>query len=130
MVLDYIRSSVEIIMSIKSEDPEQKEAASVSQRSELPSEAPKGYEQMLQKLEEEVRTHVGIEQQLKLHIDNLQAKAEDDEKSVGSQLQRLRDVPRELHSGVGSQGIQGAGRDGQGGDSAAQGRPRCEGQTV
>jgi len=53
---------------------------SASQKLEF--EPSKGYEQMLQKLEEEVRGHIRIEQQLKLHIDNLQAKSEEDEKSI------------------------------------------------
>eukprot|EP00826_Nyctotherus_ovalis_P015247 TRINITY_DN14319_c0_g1_i22.p2 TRINITY_DN14319_c0_g1~~TRINITY_DN14319_c0_g1_i22.p2 ORF type:complete len:148 (+),score=37.48 TRINITY_DN14319_c0_g1_i22:423-866(+) len=40
------------------------------------------YEQMLQRLEEEARDHIRIEQQLKLHIDSLQDKIEDMDKSA------------------------------------------------
>lgn len=40
------------------------------------------YEQMLQRLEEEARDHIRIEQQLKLHIDSLQDKIEDMAKSA------------------------------------------------
>jgi hypothetical protein len=35
---------------------------------------------MLQKLEADVRQHIRIEQQLKLHIESMQEKVEDDEK--------------------------------------------------
>lgn len=43
-------------------------------------EPPKDYELMLQKYEAEVRNHIKIEQQLKLHIEVLQDKLEDAEK--------------------------------------------------
>jgi len=36
-----------------------------------------GYEKALQKLESEVRNHIKIEQQMKLHIENTQAKVEE-----------------------------------------------------
>ena len=39
------------------------------------------YEPMLQKLEEETRDHIRVEQQLKLHIDNLQEKIEEIERT-------------------------------------------------
>ena len=40
-------------------------------------EAPSEYESMLQKYEAEVRNHIKIEQQLKLHIECVQDKLED-----------------------------------------------------
>lgn len=43
-------------------------------------EAPSEYESMLQKYEAEVRNHIKIEQQLKLHIECVQDKLEDQEK--------------------------------------------------
>ena len=43
-------------------------------------EPPKDYEMMLQKYEAEVRNHIKIEQQLKLHIECLQDKLEEAEK--------------------------------------------------
>eukprot|EP00826_Nyctotherus_ovalis_P049452 TRINITY_DN5986_c0_g1_i22.p2 TRINITY_DN5986_c0_g1~~TRINITY_DN5986_c0_g1_i22.p2 ORF type:complete len:154 (+),score=56.41 TRINITY_DN5986_c0_g1_i22:428-889(+) len=48
------------------------------QRGEDPQ---KDYEQMVQSLEEEARNHIRIEQQLKLHIDSLQEKIEEKEKT-------------------------------------------------
>lgn len=45
------------------------------------SEPPKDYEQMLVKYEAEVRNHIKIEQQLKLHIECVQDKLDDCEKS-------------------------------------------------
>jgi len=48
------------------------------------------YEQMLQKLEEEVRDHIRIEQQLKLHIDSLQDKIEEMEKETKDLQEKLK----------------------------------------
>lgn len=44
-------------------------------------EPPKDYEAMLQKYEAEVRNHIKIEQQLKLHIECVQDKLDDSEKA-------------------------------------------------
>jgi septal ring factor EnvC (AmiA/AmiB activator) len=46
------------------------------------AEPPKDYELMLIKYEAEVRNHIKIEQQLKLHIECLQDKLEDAERSA------------------------------------------------
>lgn len=40
------------------------------------------YEKMVQKLEADVRQHIRVEQQLKLHIDNIQERAEEDGKFI------------------------------------------------
>ena len=45
-------------------------------------EAPHDYEQMLVKLEGDIRMHIRIEQQLKLHIESVQQKLEDSEKQT------------------------------------------------
>eukprot|EP00826_Nyctotherus_ovalis_P010603 TRINITY_DN12789_c0_g2_i1.p1 TRINITY_DN12789_c0_g2~~TRINITY_DN12789_c0_g2_i1.p1 ORF type:complete len:159 (+),score=46.00 TRINITY_DN12789_c0_g2_i1:264-740(+) len=44
----------------------------------------KEYEEMLQRFEEESRNHIGIEQQLKLHIEILQEKMEESNRSIDS----------------------------------------------
>ena len=49
-------------------------------------EAPSEYEQMLQKYEAEVRNHIKIEQQLKLHIECVQDKLEDQEKLLKKEV--------------------------------------------
>jgi hypothetical protein len=54
------------------------------------AEPPKDYEQMLQKYEAEVRNHIKIEQQLKLHIECLQDKLEEADRQA-----RLADKERE-----------------------------------
>ena len=48
--------------------------------------APSEYEQMLQKYEAEVRNHIKIEQQLKLHIECVQDKLEDQEKQLKKEV--------------------------------------------
>lgn len=40
------------------------------------------YEQMIQKLEGDVRNHIRIEQQLKLHIESIQNKLEEAERTA------------------------------------------------
>ena len=92
MILDYIKSSVEILMNLKAEEGATNNAASATQRSECQvGEAAKGYEHMLQKLEEEIRNHIRVEQQLKLHIENTQSTLEEyDNNKV--KLKRLTDV--------------------------------------
>lgn len=58
-------------------------------------EPPADYEQMLQKYEAEVRNHIKIEQQLKLHIECVQDKLEDQEKIVkklGQQSESEKDA--------------------------------------
>ena len=49
-------------------------------------EAPSEYESMLQKYEAEVRNHIKIEQQLKLHIECVQDKLEDHEKLLKKEV--------------------------------------------
>lgn len=48
-------------------------------------DVPNDYEQMIQKLEGDVRNHIRIEQQLKLHIESIQNKLEE--------LERTKEVP-------------------------------------
>lgn len=97
-VLDYIKTSIEILMQMKNEDDREtsKEGArsyrfhqngeNGGAASEFSSTfqsidfAPKEYEQQLQLYEAEVRNHIKVEQQLKLHIEVLQEKIDDLEK--------------------------------------------------
>ena len=51
-------------------------------------EPPADYEQMLQKYEAEVRNHIKIEQQLKLHIECVQDKLEEQEKLLRAELKQ------------------------------------------
>ena len=48
------------------------------------------YEQMVQKLEEETRNHVRIEQQLKLHIEGLQFRVDELEAKLGETASKLK----------------------------------------
>jgi len=54
------------------------------------------YEQLLQKLEGEVRNHIRIEQQLKLHIESTQAKLEDAEKARLKVTNSSKDIIEEI----------------------------------
>ena len=68
-------------MNLKVEEDDQSKhykGESITQKSEVSSaEPPKDYEAMLQKLEAEVRNHIRVEQQLKLHIETMQFKMEE-----------------------------------------------------
>ena len=43
-------------------------------------EPPMEYEEIIQKLEADIRKHIRIQNQLKLHIESLQSKADENEK--------------------------------------------------
>lgn len=102
-VLDYIRTSIEILMQMKFDDDKegsgkekergfgnegaQSDFTSTFQSLDLP---PKEYEQQLQQYESEVRNHIKVEQQLKLHIEVLQEKIDDLEKERDKFEKRLQ----------------------------------------
>ena len=73
-------------MSIKLDGDEQSKidkGDSATQRSDLSSMGqPKDYESMLQKMEAEVRNHIRVEQQLKLHIETMQGKIDECERQL------------------------------------------------
>jgi chromosome segregation ATPase len=66
VLLGYIRSSFEVLTSIKEE-------VSTSKVSSVD----KSYEELVQELEKEAREHIRIEQQLRLYIETLQNKIEE-----------------------------------------------------
>ena len=71
-VLDYIRSSIEILMNLKIEEHE---GDGEPQRSKLKvpkEESQTDYEETIQKLEADVRNHISVEQQLKLYVESYQ----------------------------------------------------------
>lgn len=109
-VLDYIKTSIEILMQLKGENADSKNGGNASnaihgldnltysnlnsvrggqdklndtglsstfKSIDLP---PKEYEQQLQQYEAEVRNHIKVEQQLKLHIEVLNERIEEFEK--------------------------------------------------
>jgi hypothetical protein len=88
-IVEYIKSSVEILMNMKGDDKRQGEQSMrESAREQLNTE----YEQQLQQYEAEVRNHIKIEQQLKLHIECIQDKLDDTEKTLKRYLQDRNEV--------------------------------------
>lgn len=109
-VLEYIKTSIEILMNMKMEEHEaeiekKKKATRSKNRSsklsegggllesvdpeDIESSSEMGktdrindYDSMLQKYEAEVRNHIKVEQQLKLHIECIQDKLDDTEKQM------------------------------------------------
>ena len=82
-ILDYIRSSVEILMNSKDDTISSVNEPSLdSQKDRFCVDASKGYDQMLRKLEEESREHIQIEQQLKLYIDSIEEQNDKSEKKI------------------------------------------------
>jgi hypothetical protein len=59
-------------------------------------EPPKAYEEMLQKLENDIRSHIRIEQQMKIAIETLQQKLEDKEKEKAKIRQDYKNYIAEL----------------------------------
>lgn len=119
-VLEYIKSSIEILMNMKME--EQKPAkgrtesktfktgngsdddlisvnSSVQFDQKEDSKLQTLYEGQLQKYEAEVRNHIKIEQQLKLHIECVQDKLDETEKAVKSfelEKQQIAETKQEI----------------------------------
>lgn len=97
-VLDYIRTSIEILMQLKNNDEDKDNSKEGGRSYRLARDAdggaasdfnstfqsldfpPKEYETQLQIYEGEVRNHIKAEQMLKLHIEVLQEKIDDLEK--------------------------------------------------
>lgn len=84
-LIEYIKSCIEIVMSMKLEESEDKVNEMVKQRMkdlhnkgeyDL-SQSPEEYEKIIQKLEAEVRNHISVQQQMKLYIESYQAKVEE-----------------------------------------------------
>lgn len=113
MLLDYIRSSVEILISMphdqkkagKQFDPNHS-GSSASLFSSAPSaDAGNGgsrssasgmvcsqeHEEMLRKFEGDVRMHIRIEQQMKLHIETLQDKIDEQTKKMEEEARKFED---------------------------------------
>lgn len=57
---------------------------------------PKEYEELIQKLEGDVRMHIRVEQQMRLHIENLQQRIEDLERENTSNLKKVKLEMKEL----------------------------------
>lgn len=100
-VIEYIKASVEILMNMKMDEQQTQTGKKMKKTIDddlisLQSSSRKmngdgedasnslqsQYEQQLQKYEAEVRNHIKIEQQLKLHIECVQDKLDDTEKIV------------------------------------------------
>lgn len=102
-LINYIKTSIEILMNLKVEDyiiiKKQEKNANrnkplSSSSSVASSEPPQDYEEVIQKFEADIRKHIRIEQQMKLHSESLQQKIEDKEKEIDqikTDMQKLRD---------------------------------------
>ena len=91
VILEYIRNSFEILMNLKMEESggpdslfrnRERQTNRSSRTNDSVCQNLEEYEQMVQKLEADVRQHIRVEQQLKLHIENMQEKAEEDAKYI------------------------------------------------
>jgi predicted RNase H-like nuclease (RuvC/YqgF family) len=90
IILDYIRSSFEIILDIKKEEAKEEIANSNPPETPTSKGPPKDYEIMLQKLEEEIRNHIRVEQQLKILVETSQSELEDSEKEIKSLKAKIK----------------------------------------
>jgi len=79
-------------MNIKAEENNsvRQNSAKLSESSTPPEDPTKEYENMLQKLEEEARNHIRVEQQLKLHVEALQTKVDDLEKELSDMTKKMK----------------------------------------
>lgn len=88
MLVDYVRSMIDLLLDYMHSANKTLEKAKQENEHEDESVASKGssktkfayYENEIQLLEAEVRSHIRLEQQLKLHIDTVEARVEELEK--------------------------------------------------
>lgn len=87
-------------MSMKTGGAKQAEDEQSQLDSERQGSLQSQYEGQLQKYEAEVRNHIKIEQQLKLHIECVQDKLDDTEKLLkkhANERDEIKDLKAELH---------------------------------
>lgn len=101
-LLEYLKSSIEILITLKLEEKETKVELLLKERiKELAndgqvdlSKSSIEYEKIIQKLEAEVRNHISVQQQMKLYIESYQTKIEElepfEEKSEELKIQMLK----------------------------------------
>ena len=116
LLIDYIKTSIEILLNIKCDqnygstkdrggadrDPTTKgdsvnkgayqsvdsnNSCLSSMQSFQRESCPKMFEEIIQKLESDIRLHIRMEQQMKIAMENLQQKLEDKEKSTKKHYQ-------------------------------------------
>lgn len=71
---------MEEYLKIKKQEKADKQEGKSEDSGRVSTEPPQDYEEVIQKFEGDVRKHIRIEQQMKIHSDNLQQKLEDKEK--------------------------------------------------
>lgn len=94
-LIEYIKGSLEYFLQSKEEMSKlstQKFEISESFREKSNSE----YEQLIQNLEAEIRNHIRIEQQLKIHIDDIQSKLEEMEINENKYRNEIQVISLEL----------------------------------
>ena len=74
-------------------DASQSMCSSLSKFKDYP---PKEYEELIQKLEGDIRMHIRVEQQMRLHIENLQQKIEDLEREFEYSFKKTKSELIEL----------------------------------
>lgn len=101
-LINYVKTSIEILMNLKVEDylaiqkheketKKKKGELTLSQSSSrFSTEPPQDYEEVIQKFEGDIRKHIRIEQQMKLHSESLQQKIEDKDKEIDAIRDELK----------------------------------------
>ena len=85
MSLEYIKSSIDIIVQMKMEARDEKVNLLVNEKLKDFDKEGKydmtqssvEYDKIIQKLEAEIRNHISVQQQMKLYIESYQTKIED-----------------------------------------------------
>ena len=73
-IINYIRESLQIIIKIKVKEEIDKYIEDQENNKNENENAAEDYETLLRKEESEIRSHISIEHQFKLHLDNLTEK--------------------------------------------------------
>ncbi|CDW90200.1 mitochondrial substrate carrier family protein ucpb-like [Stylonychia lemnae] len=103
VIISYIKSSIEILNSLKAHSSQsdgcsQSKLLSILENdineSQEHSVDVKEYEQIIQKLERDVREHIKIQHQMKLHIESIQNKLEEAEKQKGDHKKCIEQIEK------------------------------------
>eukprot|EP00826_Nyctotherus_ovalis_P059212 TRINITY_DN8215_c0_g1_i6.p1 TRINITY_DN8215_c0_g1~~TRINITY_DN8215_c0_g1_i6.p1 ORF type:complete len:365 (+),score=127.94 TRINITY_DN8215_c0_g1_i6:164-1258(+) len=92
VLVDYIRASIEILLKLR----EERRSSSMYNSVQSGKEVQEDYEEQIQKLEAETRMHIRVEQQLKLHVDSIQAKLEEYEKTISKLTKSIKRLETKL----------------------------------
>eukprot|EP00347_Sterkiella_histriomuscorum_P003051 403365779 len=104
VIISYIKASIEILNSLRADHSQSERSSQMKSsnrtidnkldESDINQDDANEYEKMIQKLESDVREHIKCQQQLKLHIESLQNKIDDMERTKSKQTNQADQIEK------------------------------------